>query len=139
MSLSYCPRCGKLFARGIRDVCNACAENIEKEYETVVEYLKKHSGTNIHEVSEATEVSVRQIVKFIREGRISTSNLPNLTIPCEVCGLPIREGTMCDSCRQKLAKDIHKMTSQGQSRTGPAQHQTTGTAFQIANRTKDKS
>jgi len=109
MGLSYCPRCGRLFARGIRDVCNTCVENIEKEYEMCVEYLKEHKGATINEVSEATEVSVKQIAKFIREGRISTENMPNLSVPCEVCGLPIQEGTMCLSCRNKLQRELRNL------------------------------
>lgn len=109
MNLSYCPRCGKLFARGIREVCVACTENIEKEYEKVVEYLRKYRSATIYEVSEATEVSTKQITKFIREGRISTDGMPNLSISCEVCGKPIREGNMCASCRSKLQRDIRNV------------------------------
>jgi len=135
VSLSYCPRCGKLFSRGIREVCNACTEEIEKEYETCAEYLKKHKGATVHEVSEATEVSVKQITKFIREGRISTQNMPNLVVPCEICGLPIQEGTMCLSCRNKLQKELrnaNSVNSQEQSRTSPYGSKK-GDAFQIRN------
>lgn len=133
MSLSYCPRCGKLFARGIRDVCNACIENIEKEYERCVEYLRQHKGATIHEVAEATEVSVKQITKFIREGRISTHNMPNLSVPCEVCGLPIQEGVMCQSCRNKLQRDLRnarQANAAGGNRT-LSDDARRGNAFQI--------
>lgn len=111
MNLSYCPRCGKLFARGIREVCIACTENIEKEYEKVVEYLRKYKSATIYEVSEATGVSMKQVTKFIREGRISTDGMPNLSIACEVCGQSIREGNMCASCRSKLQRDIRNVRS----------------------------
>lgn len=120
MGLSYCPRCGKLFSRGIRDVCNSCTQNIEKEYEVCVAYLKEHRGATIHEVSEATEVSVKQITKFVREGRISTANMPNMNIPCEVCGLPIREGIMCESCRGKLQRDVRNLKPGSSNATGPS-------------------
>ncbi len=133
VSLSYCPRCGKLFARGIREVCNACTENIEKEYETCVEYLRQHKGATIHEVSEETGISVKQITKFIREGRISTQNLPNLTVPCEICGLPIQEGVMCQSCRDKLQRDLRNSSQRGVQ--SPSREQqggsSKGNAFQI--------
>ena len=137
MSLSYCPRCGKLFARGIREVCNSCTENIEKEYEKCVAFLKEHKGAMIHEVSEATEVSVKQITKFVREGRISTANMPNLTVPCEVCGLPIKEGHMCDSCRNKLQRDVRNLHSGG-ARTAGSHHGSDslrGNHFQIRDHT----
>ncbi|MBW5448481.1 flagellar protein [Cohnella sp. CFH 77786] len=136
MSLSYCPRCSRLFARGIRDVCNNCVQEIEQEYQQVVEYLREHKGSTIHEVSEATEVSVKQIAKFIREGRISTANLPNLTVPCEVCGLPIREGNMCDSCRAKLQRDMRNLQSGSRkgSSDGSSHEHRSNSAFQIRDR-----
>lgn len=136
MSLSYCPRCSRLFARGMRDVCNNCVLEIEKEYERVANYLREHKGATIHEVSEETEVTVKQITKFIREGRISTENLPNLSVPCESCGLPIREGTMCDSCRSKLQRDMKNLQAGIQkAHTSSAPHDSKGnTSFQIRDR-----
>lgn len=135
MDLTYCPRCNKLFARGIRDVCNNCVLEIEKEYERVASYLREHKGANIHQVSEATEVSVKQITRFIREGRISTSNLPNMAVPCEVCGLPIREGTMCDSCRSKLQRDMRNLQTPKKSAVQQPAHDPKGNqSFQIRDR-----
>jgi len=109
MNLTYCPRCGNLFARGAREVCNKCTQEIEEEYERVAAYLKEHRGATINEVSEATGVSVKQITKFIREGRISTTYTSNITIPCERCGAPIQTGTLCASCRQKLTKEVQRL------------------------------
>jgi flagellar operon protein (TIGR03826 family) len=108
LNIDYCPRCGKIFAKGIRDICPACVKTVEEEYERCVEYLRKNNGANIQELSEATEVSVKQITKFIREGRISLANAPNLMYPCEVCGILIREGLMCDRCRNRLRNDIRQ-------------------------------
>lgn len=136
MNLSYCPRCGKLFARGIREVCISCTEEIEKEYEKVVEYLRKYKSATIYEVSEATEVSTKQITKFIREGRISTDGMPNLSISCEVCGKPIREGNMCASCRSKLQRDIRNVSASAPAQPQPsAPEPKKGGAFQIRDHT----
>lgn len=77
-------------------------------YTICAEYLRKNKGATIHELSEATEVSVPQITKFIREGRISLIGVPNLGYPCEVCGTPIRENNMCANCRARLLQDVNK-------------------------------
>lgn len=106
INLGNCPRCGKLFAKNFRDICPACVKDIEREYELCLEYLRAEKTATIQEVSEATDVSIRQITKFIREGRISIANNPNMMYPCEVCGVLIREGNMCDSCRSRLARDL---------------------------------
>ncbi|MNW51948.1 hypothetical protein D3C74_294470 [compost metagenome] len=106
--MDNCPRCGKLFIKNVRGICQNCIKEIEIEYERCVKHIRENKGIHMHELSEATEVSVKQITTFIREGRISIANAPNMTYPCEVCGIPIREGHMCDSCRTRLTKDLHQ-------------------------------
>ncbi|CAM4390401.1 flagellar protein [Paenibacillus alkaliterrae] len=109
MNLDNCPRCGKLFAKNFRDVCPSCMRDIDKEYELCANYLREFKGSIITELSDATGVSIKQITKFIREGRISMVNAPNLSYPCESCGTLIRENHICDTCRIRLEKDKKKM------------------------------
>ncbi|HZG15361.1 MAG TPA: TIGR03826 family flagellar region protein [Candidatus Bathyarchaeia archaeon] len=106
--LDNCPRCDTLFVRGVRDVCNNCYQQIEKEYGKCSDFLRKREnrGANIHQVSEATGVSVKQITKFIKEGRISVANNPNMGYPCEGCGLMIITGNLCDDCKKGLQREI---------------------------------
>lgn len=140
MNVENCPRCGKIFAKGIRDICPNCVRDIEKEYELCVTYLRENKEATLHELSEETGVSSSQITKFVREGRISMKNAPNLTYPCEVCGIPIRESNMCDSCRSRLAKDIRHMSEderrkeqQGQSPTSSGNH-----AYSVVDKFRDR-
>ncbi|EJW18415.1 flagellar protein [Paenibacillus alvei] len=106
MELSNCPRCGILFAKAFRDLCPNCLKQIEQEYERCVAYLREERQATMQELSEATEVSVRQITRFIKEGRISIYQAPNLTYDCEICHKPIREGNMCEPCRNRLVKEF---------------------------------
>ncbi|MBT2764799.1 MULTISPECIES: TIGR03826 family flagellar region protein [Paenibacillus] len=114
MNLGNCPRCGKLYTVNIRELCPDCMKVIEKEYEKCATFLREQKGATIHEVSEATEVSVRQITKFIKEGRISIANAPNLAYPCEVCGTLIRESNMCESCRTRLTRELRQAAAGNQ-------------------------
>lgn len=109
MNLDNCPRCGKLFAKNFREVCPACMRDIDKEYELCANYLREYRGSIITEVSDATGVSIKQITKFIREGRISIMNAPNMSYPCESCGTLIRDQNLCDNCRQRIEKDKKQM------------------------------
>ncbi|NUU60917.1 TIGR03826 family flagellar region protein [Paenibacillus agri] len=106
MNLDNCPRCGRLYVKNLMELCQPCIKELEHEYEICVNYLRENRGTNIQELSDATEISIKEITRFIREGRISIANAPNMTYPCEVCGTLIREGHMCDSCRNRLRKDL---------------------------------
>ncbi|MGU3471509.1 TIGR03826 family flagellar region protein [Paenibacillus sp. D51F] len=110
-NLDNCPRCGRLFAKNFRDVCPQCIRDIDHEYELCSDYLRKNRGTAINELSDMTGVSIRQITKFIKDGRISLMDAPNLSYPCESCGILIREDHMCDSCRARLKNDVRRMKS----------------------------
>jgi flagellar operon protein (TIGR03826 family) len=106
--LSNCSRCDALFVQTVRDICQKCYQAVEKEYEECAKFLRKREnrGANIHQVSDETGVSVKQITKFIKEGRISIEGSPNLGYPCESCGFLIRSGNLCDSCVRSLQHDI---------------------------------
>lgn len=106
MNLDNCPRCGRLFVKNLMGLCQVCIKELEHEYEICVNYLRENKGTNIQELSDATGISIKEITRFIREGRISIANAPNMMYPCEVCGTLIRDGHMCDSCRSRLRKDL---------------------------------
>lgn len=106
MNLDNCPRCGRLFVKNLMGLCQPCIKELEHEYEICVDYLRENKGTNIQELSDATGISIKEITRFIREGRISIANAPNMMYPCEVCGTLIRDGHMCDSCRTRLRKDL---------------------------------
>ena len=111
MEIANCPRCGKVFARAFREICQNCYAEIEQEYATCAEYLRENRGSTITELSEATGVTVKQITKFVKEGRISMMDAPNMSYPCESCGLPIREGNICGNCRDRLMADFSSATS----------------------------
>ncbi len=108
-SLENCIRCGRIFVRENNDKCPACLQKIEEEYHVCAEYLREHKLVNIYQLSEATEVSVKQITRFIKEGRISVADLPNLGYPCETCGTVISEGRFCKTCSDRLNNSIKKV------------------------------
>lgn len=106
--LSNCARCDVLFLKATRDVCPKCHLDVEKEYDLCSKFLRRREnrGSTIHQVSEATGVSIKQITRFVKEGRISIEGNPNMGYPCENCGILIRQGTLCDSCAAGLKREI---------------------------------
>jgi flagellar operon protein (TIGR03826 family) len=117
LNVGNCSRCGKLYAKNnIHDVCGACVKEIDKMYEVVSQYLRENRGSTIGQLSDATEVPLRQIVRFIREGRISILNMPNINFPCESCGAEIREGHLCENCRRKLSRDVNNLAEDARRR-----------------------
>lgn len=115
--LDNCPRCGGLFVRGVRDICQACYLKEEEEYQQVSSYLRKSENkkATIYEVSDATGVSVKQITRFIRQKRITLTDLPNLGYPCESCGQITAEGQLCVHCRQAFVQRVDRELKEDQS------------------------
>ncbi|MCD1260851.1 flagellar protein [Paenibacillus athensensis] len=137
MNVANCPRCGRIFVKGFNEVCPNCIKEVDMQYEKCLKFLRDNRGATINELSEATEVTVRQITKFIREGRISIVNAPNMSYPCEVCGVSIRENTICDSCRSKLAKDVSNQREDDQ-RKQEQQAKDNKMSFNIQDRLKNR-
>lgn len=108
--LDNCARCDALFVRTVRDICPKCYKEVEEEYTKCAQFLRKREnrGANIQQLSEATGVSVRQITRFIKEGRISTAGNPNLSYPCENCGTPIISGHLCEACASGLRREMEQ-------------------------------
>ncbi|TMV47168.1 flagellar protein [Paenibacillus mesophilus] len=106
MNLSNCPQCGKVYVKNSYNMCPNCLREIEDQYRKCVDHLRKNRSCTLHELSEETGVPVRMIIRFIREGRIAAKDAPNVLTPCESCGEPIKEGTLCANCRSQLAKDF---------------------------------
>jgi flagellar operon protein (TIGR03826 family) len=137
LNVGNCSRCGKLYVKGMHEYCPDCVRDIENQYTKCYKYLRENRKTTLRELSEATGVSVKQITKFIREGRISIADNPNMFYECEMCGISIREGTMCESCRQKLLKDARNMLKDGQKKKEPLQPDTRG-SFKIKDRLEER-
>lgn len=136
-NVSNCSRCGKLFMKSIHEYCPSCMKDIEAQYDKCYKYLREHRQTTFQELSDATEVSVKQIMKFIREGRISIANHPNMSYACDVCGVPIREGAMCENCRQKLLKDASHVLQDNQMKAGQPKTDAKS-SFNIKDRLQDR-
>lgn len=132
-SLDNCPRCGKVFVKGIQAICPACNKEVEVEYEKCAEFLRQEEnrGCSTNELSDGTGVSVRQITQFIREGRISVKNHPNLGLPCEACGTLIQSGHLCNDCAKKFNKQMEGLFSNQNTETDEPQKDSGGKGYQV--------
>ncbi|SEC34082.1 TIGR03826 family flagellar region protein [Paenibacillus sp. GP183] len=137
LNVANCPRCGRVFVKGIQEVCPNCLKEIELQFDICSKYLRENIGTGLRDLSEATEVPVRQITKFIREGRISIKNHPNMGYPCESCGNDIREGQICDSCRSKLVKGMSN-SLEDEARRQERLREDSKSSFYIKDRLKNR-
>ncbi|MCS7459957.1 flagellar protein [Paenibacillus doosanensis] len=137
LNVDNCPRCGKIYVKNNFSLCVNCIKEIDQQYEKCLNYLRENRSCYLYELSEATGVSIKQITKFIREGRISIANHPNMSYNCEVCNTPIRVHTICDSCRQKLSKEASNM-QEDEQRKQKLQKEGNHMSYNIQDRLRDR-
>lgn len=116
LNVANCPNCGRVFQKGLHNYCGACVKEIEDQFERCYQYLRENRSSTMNQLSEETEVSIKQITKFIKDGRIFISDLPNMGYPCESCGEHVRSGKLCLSCSDRITKGIQQVNQTDQNR-----------------------
>ena len=104
-----CPNCGAIYAKNaFRDVCLECYKAEEKIFEEVYKFIRRRVNrtATMEQVIEATGVTESLLVKFIKKGRISLAQFPNLGYPCDRCGAFTRTGRLCVNCSQEIRTDL---------------------------------
>lgn len=106
MELRNCPRCGGVFPYISSPICQNCVKEEEAIFLKVRNYIKEHPNATILEVSTETEVSTKKIYGYLREGRIEAVNPEGFDLQCDRCGKMIAKGKYCNSCTEKISKEI---------------------------------
>src|SRR5690625_3487895 len=109
--LANCSRCNNVFVKSVRNICHNCYQAEEEAFQTVYDFLKKRKNrqATVLDIVEATEVEEALVVKFIREGRLQTSNFPKLSYPCENCNQPIITGKYCTECSESILSEFKRL------------------------------
>lgn len=105
--LGNCARCGKVFAKTVRDICPECYRKEEEDFQKVYRFLqnRKNREATITEIVEATGVDEDTIIKFLKEKRLRPSDFPKLGYPCEKCGKNIVQGRICEDCAKFIRSE----------------------------------
>ncbi|WP_350344123.1 hypothetical protein PRVXT_000497 [Proteinivorax tanatarense] len=124
MTVSNCPRCGKMFRKIKKSICPKCVAEEDKEYEIVREFLYDNPGAGIQDITESTGISEDRIIKFLREDRLVNINKDSLLLDCESCGTAISSGRYCEQCKVRLESDIRGVVGgkRGEERLAGSYH-----------------
>lgn len=107
MDVRNCKGCGRLFNyMGGAPICSACQKKLEEKFQEVKVYLEENPNSSVTQVSEAMDVSVKQIKQWIREERLALSTAGADGIMCEQCGAPICSGRFCDKCKAAMVNNL---------------------------------
>ncbi len=115
MRVSNCVRCKKAFAVVSGPVCPACLQKEEEQFESVKEFLEDNPGATMEEISDGTEVPVKRISKFIKDGRLE--GVSGTSFNCSKCGAKITKGNYCADCAKKLQQNLANIKAGGEIKT----------------------
>ena len=113
MELKTCSTCHKLFRYpGFGYLlCPECKRTDEARFQLVKKFLDQYPGAEGKDVFHATGVPINTLVKWVREGRLISSNAINLGAVCDVCGAPVSSGKLCPECKKDIVKQFREASA----------------------------
>lgn len=108
MDLRSCTKCERAYSFDGNALCPKCRYEDDGDFKIVKEYLYDNPGADIKAVAQDTEVEVRKILQYLKEGRISiTAGSENTALSCERCDASINIGKYCNKCVNEMKKEIN--------------------------------
>ena len=105
MEIRNCKRCGKLHY-GTGRVCPEWLKKEEEKFDFVKKYLKENPASSLIKVSDETGVTVPEIERFLRDGRLEVTSGMGDFLKCTKCGSPIKTGRYCPECEKKVVDNV---------------------------------
>ncbi|QMV40356.1 hypothetical protein [Cohnella cholangitidis] len=106
LMVAHCPECGNVFQKNPRNLCASCATIVDQQMQSIERYLLRNRMATTEDLAQATTLSPQRIRAWIRKGKLSIFDYPNMTDQCDLCASPIRRGHLCTPCSTKIKDDI---------------------------------
>ncbi|MBS4025737.1 MAG: MerR family transcriptional regulator [Clostridia bacterium] len=105
MDVRNCAECGRIYAYNGKLICHKCMEIEENEFQQVKQYLWDNPGANVVEVTEATGIVEKKVMRYLREGRLQlVPGQTGIMLSCERCETIIYLGRYCDKCADEISR-----------------------------------
>ncbi len=102
MEAKICDKCGRIFnSKFGSNTCPQCENTFDDDYHRVREYLYEFPGATEKEIREKfPSVSHRDVMGWLRTGRIGIADSSKVKLTCEKCGKVISVGYLCAECQK---------------------------------------
>jgi methionyl-tRNA synthetase len=81
-------------------------EKLEEKFKEVKDFIRENPHSSLQDVSEAKEVSVKQLKTWVREERLKFADDSPVGIECMNCGAMIKYGKYCEACKGKMINNL---------------------------------
>ena len=125
MDIRNCHRCGKMFtAIAGKTICQNCEKAEEEDFKKVKEYIEEHKEATLDIIVRETEIPLKRVSKFIREGRIEITLGLREAFRCESCGAQIVTGRYCERCFTSIKSGLVEALRPSEESKGGKMHHT---------------
>ncbi len=105
-SLINCKKCGTLFVKNQKDVCDACLKSETATLDKIKGYLgRRETKMTFDELSTALMINKGELESFIERGKLF-SVMDKLSIKCRFCGAEVegdqKNTFVCSRCLTKF-------------------------------------
>ncbi len=106
--LINCKKCGSLFIKGARDICDNCFKAELEQVDKIKAFINKRGEgkTTIEEIVNELGINKNELEELIEKGRLF-SVMPKLIIKCRFCGIEIEDeqksSFVCTKCLNKFS------------------------------------
>lgn len=106
--LINCRKCGSLFVKGARDICDNCFKAELEVVERIKAFINSNpsSKTTLEEIITELNINKNELEDLIEKGRLF-SLMPKLIIKCKFCGIEIEDeqktSFVCTKCLNKFS------------------------------------
>ncbi|MBE5942851.1 MAG: TIR domain-containing protein [Lachnospiraceae bacterium] len=97
-----CDHCGSRLLENITMGtyrCKQCGKDSYDDFQTIRNYLDIVGTAPASVIEKNTGVPKRIIEYFFKDEYLEIPKSSPIRVPCEMCGAPIRTGTLCDACK----------------------------------------
>lgn len=112
MEVRNCKNCGRLFnyiGGTYRNLCPACVDSLEEKFQEVKKFVENNPHCTINDITEAMNVTAKQVEKWIREDRLFFTDDSPIGIDCEKCGTMIKSGRFCPACKNEMENQMNNL------------------------------
>lgn len=118
MEVRNCKGCGRLYnyiGGAYRNLCPECVNKMEDKFIEVKDYIDENKTATMPMIADNCDVKMEQIERWIREERLFFADDSPIGIACENCGITIKSGRFCPSCKAKMTEDLSSAYSSHQA------------------------
>lgn len=105
MALANCSKCGSLFNKVVREICDSCFQEEEEMLKETQDYLRDNRSAAMWEILEAVEdLNQALLDKWIDQGRVTVVDPIEEASKkrCMYCGREVKgAGNICKTCEIK--------------------------------------